>query len=495
MNKDDLPDQLNRRRFLAAGALLAVGGATLIAGCGSDAPASPQSSTGSPAGGSPTAAGSSTATSSGSATASASAVATSSESATASASATATAGGGASFKGVTLNVGCNPTGIQPAQAAAKLWAEKTGGTVNAQVIPYAERATDYSTMIVSKDPHYDVLFGSVDFVSNFGDRLYEDLGDLGGQTKDLVPAALNQLTRGGKLFAAPLFADMELFIYNKQMWRDGGLDPDKVPTTWEELYALTSKLTAGDRAACVVPWNTIGTSYWIGFYNSLGGKLFNEDKTELQFDNDKALQVWQTIEKGFQTKFFGIAAANAAGDADTALLFNQGLGASQIGLVQYWGQAVGGDPKYKVTIKKEDVGVMIMPGIGSGTSGSVIVSEGFGVNKFGVNKDAALDFVKFTSSPDFQKQLVLGKAGPVLPSSSISVSTDPEVVAAFPIAPVLVAQSKYQLDWPGNAPFNWNAPFTLALTNLSKGTWTAAQAQQETVAAVNALIKAYKAGG
>ena len=65
------------------------------------------------------------------------------------------------------------------------------------------------------------------------------------------------------------------------------------------------------------------------------------------------------------------------------------------------------------------------------------------------------------------------------------------MVAAFPIAPLLAEQSKLQLTWPGNAPFNWNAAFTLALTNVSKGTWTAQQAQDETVKEVKKLIIDY----
>jgi multiple sugar transport system substrate-binding protein len=443
---------LSRRGFLAASALFTVGASSLLAACGGSS---------------------------------------SKESSSSAASSASTGGAAADFKGIALNVGCNPTDVQAAQAAGALWAAKTGGTVTATVIPYAERATDYATMIVSKDPHYDVLFGSVDFVSNFGDRIYQDLGDLGGITKDLIPAALGQLSKGGKLYCAPLFADMEFFIYNKQDWKDAGLDPTKIPTTWDELYALAPKLNTGGRAANVTPWNTIGVAYWISFYNSLGGQMFNEDKTQLMFDNDKALKVWQTVEKGFQSKFFGIDAANAVGDADTQILFNQNLGASEINTVGFWSQALSGDPQYKVTIKKDDVGVTIMPGIDAGTSGSVIVSEGFGVNKFGNHKDAALDFVKFIVSPEFQKQMVLGKAGTVLPSSSKTVSADPEVVAAFPIAPLLVEQAKHQLTWPGNAPFNWNAPFTLGLTNLSKGTWTAQQAHTETVKAVKQLIVNY----
>ena len=427
-----------------------------------------------------------------SSSASAGASAAGSASASASASASGSAVNTASFKGITLNVACNPTSIEPAKAAAKIWGAKYGATVNAQVIPYAERATDFATMIVSKDPHYDVLFASVDFVSNFGARLYDDLGDLGGLTADLVPAALGQLTNGGKLYGAPLFADMELFIYNKQDWRDAGLDPEKIPTTWDELYGFATKLNVNGRDANATPWNIGGVPFWLSLYNSLGGKLFNDDKTQLLFNNDQALQVWQSVEKGFQSKFFGLAGANApGGDTDVQVLFNQHKASSEINTVGFWAEAVSNDPQFQSKVKAEDVGVAVMPGIDAGKSGSVIVAEGFGINKFGQHKDAALDFIKFASGPDFQKQVVLGQAGPILPPASISVSKDPEVIKAFPIAPLLVEQAKSQLTWPGNAPYAWNAPFLLGLTNLSKGIWTAQQAHDATVKAVQQLIVQY----
>jgi ABC-type glycerol-3-phosphate transport system substrate-binding protein len=491
MTDNETSRGMNRRNFLTAGALFTVGGA--LAACSSNN-GSGGTSAGTSAPATTSAAGTSSAAAS-SASQSASGAASSATSAASSAaSAATTSAPAANFSGIALNVACNPTDVQAATAAGKLWAARTGGSVTATVIPYAERATDYATMIVSQDPHWDVLFASVDFVSNFGDRIYDDLGDIGGMTSDLIPAALGQLTKGGKLYAAPLFADMEFFIYNKSIWTKAGLDPANVPTTWDELYALAPKLSSGGQAANVTPLNTIGTAYWISFYNSLGGQLFNEDKTQLLFNNDKALKTWQSFEAGFKAKFFDVAAANATGDADTQLIFNQGNAASEINTVGFWAEALSTDPQYKVKIKPEDVGVTIMPGIDAGTHGSVIVSEGFGVNKFGKHKDAALDFVKFTASPEFQKQLVLGKAGTVLPPSSKSVAADPDVVAAFPIAPLLVEQAKYQLTWPGNAPFNWNAAFTLALTNLSKGTWTAQQAHDETVKAVQKLIVNYVAG-
>ena len=142
------------------------------------------------------------------------------------------------------------------------------------------------------------------------------------------------------------------------------------------------------------------------------------------------------------------------GDQDTSLLFNQNLAASQAATTGFGSTAGSTDPAKKSVITKAEVGVSVMPGITAGTSGSVIVAEGLGINKFSRNRDAALSFVKYTTGTEFQKQMVLGKAGQVLPSSRLSVSKDPEVAAGFPLAATLAEQASAQLAWPGNAPFN-----------------------------------------
>ncbi|WP_327010568.1 extracellular solute-binding protein [Dactylosporangium sp. NBC_01737] len=400
---------------------------------------------------------------------------------------TATSQGDGKFPGVTINVACNPSSVQACTEAGKQWGQVTGAKVNAKVIPFAERATSYASWIVSKDASYDVLYGGVDFISNFGDKLYLPLKDMLGDTGDYVPAALGQLTKGGALLAAPLFADMLLFFYNKTDWSAAAL-PEKIPGTWDELYGYAPKLTVGNREPCVIPWNNNGVPFWIAFFNSTKGQLFSDDKSQLLFDNDKGLAAWQAISRGFQSKFFGLAGANAVGDQDTSLLFNQNLAASQAATTGFGSTAGSTDPDKKSVITKAEVGVSVMPGITAGTSGSVIVAEGLGINKFTRNRDAALSFVKYTTGPEFQKQMVLGKAGQVLPSSRLSVSKDPEVAAGFPLAATLAEQASAQLAWPGNAPFKWNAPFLLGLTNLSKGTWTPDQAHEETIKAVKKLM-------
>jgi multiple sugar transport system substrate-binding protein len=395
--------------------------------------------------------------------------------------------GDSKFPGTTINVACNPSSLQACTEAGKQWGQLTGATVNARVIPFAERATSYASWIVSKDASYDVLYGGVDFISNFGDKLYLPMKELLGDTSDFVPAALGQLTKSGALLAAPLFADMLLFWYNKTDWSQAGL-PEKIPGTWDELYGYAPKLAVSGREPCVIPWNNNGVPFWIAFFNSTKGQLFSDDKSQLLFDNDNGLNTWKAINRGFQSKFFGPAGSNAVGDQDTSLLFNQNLAACQAATTGFGATAGSTDPAKKSLIKANEVGYSVMPGVSAGSSGSVIVAEGLGINKFTKNRDAALSFIKFTTGAEFQKQMVLGKAGQVLPSSRLSVSKDTEVATGFPFAATLADQASAQLAWPGNAPFKWNAPFLLGLTNLSKGTWTPEQAHDETIKSVKKLM-------
>jgi multiple sugar transport system substrate-binding protein len=395
------------------------------------------------------------------------------------------------FSGITLNVACNPTSIGPATMGGKQWAAKTGATVNATLVPFAERALDFANAIVSQDPHFDLFFASKDFVAKFSDRLYVNLSSLHLDLSDFFPSTLPQLSRGGKLWALPLFADQELFIYNKADYAAAGADPNNPPNTWDGLYALAPKLNVGTREACVTTWQT-EPLFWLCYYNSTGAPFLGQDGMQVLFDNQHGLDTWMSIAAAFKAKWYGPAGFYSVGDADTALLFNQNLGATQIGLVEWWSEAISGDVKnYNATINKSDVGVALMPGLTPGTHGSVIVTEGWGISKFSKHQDAALAFLQYMTGPDFQKQLNLGQVtGGILATSRVSVAKDPTVAASFPIGPILAEQAKLQEQWPG-VPYPIGPIFTEAATQLFKGNWTAQQAHDNTVKATKAAIAKY----
>lgn len=395
------------------------------------------------------------------------------------------------FSGVTVNVACNPTSVAHATAAGPLWEAKTGGKVVATLVPYAERALKFASDIVDQNPEFDLYFASKDFVAQFGDRLYVPVSDLGIDTADYVPITLQQLGSNGVTYALPLFADQELFIYNQDLWTKAGLDPAALPTTWEDMYALTPQLTAAGVEANVTPMLYPSTSYWLCYYNTFGLPFLSEDLAQVLFDNDQAVAAWDAIDKGFKAGFFGTSGLNAASDLDGALLFNQGIGASQIGLVSFLSQAQSGNvDDYKATIPKTAANAAIMPGVQPGTTGSIIVTEGWGVGTFSQNKEAATSFLKFVTGPEYQSVMIADGAGPgtALPPSSLTVLNDPAVQEKYPYTKLLAQQAQGMLQWPGVPYTDIDKVWGEALNNLNKGIWTPQQCKDETVKGTKALI-------
>ena len=413
--------------------------------------------------------------------------------ATAAASTGPTAAPKEDFSGVTINIACNPSSIVFAEAAAPLWKELTGGTAAPVVVPFAERALRFASAIVSKDPHFDLFFASKDFVAQFGPNLYVDTSTLGIPLDDFVPGTLTQLGRGGVNYALPLFADQEFLIYNKAMFKAAGVS-EPPPDTWAALYDFADELNKPPVEPMVMPWVPTaggGTVYWLCYYNPLGKPFLSDDKLDVLFDNDEATAAWDALDKGFKSKWYGPGGSNAASDLDTAKLFNQGLGASQMGLVEFWSQARSKNvADYSATLNPDDVGVATLPTIASGQRGSVLVTEGWGVSAFGKQQEAATSFLRYVTGAEFQNKLVDGLAGIVVAPSRVSVLQDPNIGTKLPPAPILAEQSKGILAWPGT-PYDINAPFSLAIANLYKGTWTPQQCREETVKATKDAIVKY----
>jgi ABC-type glycerol-3-phosphate transport system substrate-binding protein len=473
---------LTRRQLLRIGAAVPLS-AAFLAACNTAASPAPSVV---PASAAPSAAAS--------AAASVAASAAASAPASAAASVAPSAAAKEDFSGVTLNIACNPSSIVFAEAAAPLWKELTGGTALPVVVPFAERALKFASAIVSKDPFFDLFFASKDLVAQFGGNLYMDASTLGIPLDDFVPGTLTQLGRNGTPYALPLFADQEFFIYNKAMFAEAGLDPENPPDTWDALYGFADELNVPPREPCVMPWLPSaggGTVYWLCYYNPLGKPFLSDDKLEVLFDNDEATAAWDALDKGFKSKWYGPGGINAASDLDTAKLFNQGLGASQMGLVEFWSQARSGNvADYNATIDPDDVAITVLPSVASGQRGSVLVTEGWGVSVFGKQQEAATSFLRYVTGPEFQRLVVDGVAKIVVAPNRVSVLSDPAVAAKLAPAPILAEQSKGILAWPGT-PYEINPIFQLAISNLYKGTWTPQQCREETVKATKDAIVKY----
>ncbi len=405
------------------------------------------------------------------------------------------ADGASKFAGVTLQVWSGATIAPPAKSAGERWAALTGGTVVVTPVPYAERSLKFAGLITAQDPSIDLLYASGSFVGRLGTKLYENLSspDLGVDTSIYVPATLPVLSSGESLCGLPIHSEMNIYIYNKTMFKAAGLDPDSPPAKWSDLYAAASQLAKGDRYGCTIPWTTsIGTGgYYLLFLNSIkGAKLLSDDRTQVLFDGDAGLLAFTLIEEGMRAGFFTPDLGQDFEDYATGKLFNEGGTASMINFAELWGYAVGKSPTdFPTKLKPEEVGAAVVPLVDTGNSGSINGFEGLGINKFSQQKAAALHYLRFVTGPEFQLEMNLGGT---LPSSNTQILENPEVKAGYAVGPVLAKQGKGNLD-RYSAPYNWDPPISEALRKLYDGSIDAKQAHTAVVEGVQKIVMDYLA--
>lgn len=75
------------------------------------------------------------------------------------------------------------------------------------------------------------------------DFLAREAGPGAIRAENYYPAAWNEAVYQGRVYAVPTGIDDRLLYYNRQLFREAGLDPDRPPQTWDELKTYAQKLT------------------------------------------------------------------------------------------------------------------------------------------------------------------------------------------------------------------------------------------------------------
>lgn len=139
---------------------------------------------------------------------------------------------------------------------------------------------------------------------------------------DVFPALLQSASWRDSLYAMPMEATLLALFYNKDLFRDAGLDPDRPPETWDELRAYTRALTTDrdgrtDRYGFYVPALSASGPYavwmvlqWSPFLWQAGGRMMDSTQTAVRYDGAagvQALALWQALyrEMGSPAYSFG----------------------------------------------------------------------------------------------------------------------------------------------------------------------------------------------
>jgi sn-glycerol 3-phosphate transport system substrate-binding protein len=116
---------------------------------------------------------------------------------------------------------------------------------------------------------------------------------------------LNSQT-GGKTWGVPFQRSTVVQYWNKEMFKEAGLDPNKPPQTWKELVEMGKKLTKTDASGKITQYGvqipSSGFPYWLfqGLTTQNGAILANEAGTQTKYDDPKvieAVQYWMDLSK------------------------------------------------------------------------------------------------------------------------------------------------------------------------------------------------------
>ena len=112
---------------------------------------------------------------------------------------------------------------------------------------------------------------------------------------------------GGTCYGITSDAGPTVLYYNKDLFREVGLDPEQPPRTWDELLAYAERLTlrAPDGRLTRAGLSLRKTGYkpgtaekWFTFLYAAGGEAFNEDGTRTRFNTPAgraALDLYHTV--------------------------------------------------------------------------------------------------------------------------------------------------------------------------------------------------------
>jgi multiple sugar transport system substrate-binding protein len=93
-------------------------------------------------------------------------------------------------------------------------------------------------------------------------------------------------TMKSDVYGVPFAISLPVAYYNLDLVRKAGGNPDKLPSTWDEVFALSAKIDAlgADINGMSYAWNITGNWLFQAPVFSQGGSMLNEDETRVAFD-------------------------------------------------------------------------------------------------------------------------------------------------------------------------------------------------------------------
>lgn len=338
----------------------------------------------------------------------------------------------------------------------KAYNAKGGDTVELTEVPFAELVQKYATAIAGGQAP-DAL--SLDLIYTPAFAAAGQLEDLSDWAKSLSyfnalsPSHVKLGTYEDRIYGLPLSVETSIFAWNKDLYKNAGLDPEKAPTTWDEITANAEKIRAlgGDTYGFYFSGGGCGGCMIFTFTPLVwgaGADIFSEDGKTATLDTPQMRQAVE-IYRNFVAKDTVPAGAASDNGVNFLSITNGKIGQQSLGAFAI-GTLVTQHPEI-------DFGVTLIPGV-DGKPSSFAGGDNFVVTKGTPRLDNIKAFLEYTYS--VEGQTIMAKYGSLPTRSDIAdevlAGLDPRLSVAMEA--VSVANTPYTLQ------FN-------DLINSSNGPW------------------------
>jgi len=294
---------------------------------------------------------------------------------------------------------------------------------------------------------------------------------------------------GVKTWGIPFQRSTVVLYWNKEAFKEAGLDPDKAPATWDEMREFAKKLTKRDASGNVTQWGieipSSGFPYWLfqGLTTEAGATLMNQEGTKVFFDDPKvieALQYWVDLSRADKVQPQGIVEWGTTPkdffERKTAMMWTTTGNLTNV--------------KDNATFP---FGVAMLPA--KARRGSPTGGGNFYLFKKSspAQQAAVVKFVKFMTSPDEAAKWSIATGYVAVSPAAFETTALKDYLASFPPAAVARDQLQYAV---AELSTHDNQRVAKALNdNLQaalNGTKTPAQAMKDAQAEADRLLKSYQ---
>lgn len=252
-------------------------------------------------------------------------------------------------------------------------------------------------------------------------------------TQKFYSAFMDNSVSRGKIWSIPFQRSTPIFYYNKEHFKEVGIDPNNPPKTWKELETAAKKLTKRDTSGKVVRWGfeDITDDTWTiqALILQAGGQYSNPEGTVAYFNTPemkKAIRFWTRMANDERImprhRFYGAVAQDFVAGA-TSMMYNS------TGSLSFVKKSAEFD--FGVAPLAKDKVAAVPTG-----GGNLYILKGIPEE----HKKAAWEFVKWMSQPEITARWSIGTGYIAVREDAFETEAMKEYVAGFPY--VLVARDQ-----------------------------------------------------